>query len=58
MYIYLSYSLYTYEYNFHMKELIMKVKVYLTKGYKIVNISVTDDVRTIANKYNRWEYVL
>jgi hypothetical protein len=36
----------------------MKIKVYLTKGHKIVNISVTDNVRIIANKYNRWEYIL
>ena len=36
----------------------MKIKAYLTNGYKIINISVADDVRTIANKYDRWEYVL
>ena len=36
----------------------MKIKIYLQKGYKIVNISVTDNLRTIANKYERWEYIL
>ena len=36
----------------------MKIKAYSTNGYKIINISVTDDVRAIANKYDRWEYVL
>ena len=37
----------------------MKIKVFITDSrYKIVNVAVTDDVAAIANKYNRWEYVL
>lgn len=37
----------------------MKIKAYLTNGsYKIIAVLVTDDVKTIANKFERWEYVL
>lgn len=37
----------------------MKIKAYLENGtYKIVSVTVADDVKRIANKYNRWEYVL
>jgi len=36
----------------------MRIKVYLPNGYKIVNVSVTDDIKQIAKKYLRWEYVL
>ena len=37
----------------------MKIKVFTTNNtYKIVNVVVADDVTAIANKYNRWEYVL
>jgi len=37
----------------------MKIKAYLTDGkYKILTVQVTDDVKTIANKYERWEYIL
>lgn len=37
----------------------MKIKAYLTDGkYKIIKVLVTDDVKTIANKYERWEYIL
>ena len=36
----------------------MKIKVYLPNGYKIVNVSIADDVQSIADKFNRWEYVL
>lgn len=37
----------------------MKIKVFTTgNSFKIVNVVVTDDVMAIANKYNRWEYVL
>lgn len=37
----------------------MKIKAYLTNGkYKIIKIEVTDDVKTIANTYERWEYIL
>ncbi|ADG92295.1 hypothetical protein Arnit_0630 [Arcobacter nitrofigilis DSM 7299] len=37
----------------------MKIKAYLTNGsYKIVRVLVTDDVKAIARKYERWEYVL
>ena len=27
-------------------------------GYKVVNVNVADDVKKIAAKYLRWEYVL
>jgi len=36
----------------------MKIKVYLTKGYRIINVSVSDSVKEISKKYGRWEYVL
>lgn len=37
----------------------MKIKVFLDYNtYKIINVITSDDVRTIANKYDRWEYVL
>lgn len=37
----------------------MKIKAYLENGtYKIVRVNVTDDVKRIAAKYSRWEYVL
>ena len=37
----------------------MKIKVFI-KGtdYKIINVLVCDDIKAIAEKYNRWEYVL
>ena len=32
---------------------------YLENGkYKIISVLVTDDVKQIANKYERWEYIL
>ena len=36
----------------------MKIKVFTINGQKIVNVVVIDDVTAIADKYNRWEYVL
>ena len=36
----------------------MKIKVYLEKGYKIVNISVYDDMKKISEMFKQWEYVL
>ena len=36
----------------------MKIKVYLPHGYKIVRVSVADDVKKIADSFERWEYVL
>jgi len=36
----------------------MRIKVYMPQGYKIVNVSVADDVKKIADKFERWEYVL
>jgi hypothetical protein len=36
----------------------MKIKVYLEKGYKIVNISVDDDMKKISEMFKQWEYVL
>ncbi len=36
----------------------MKIKVYLPNGYKIVNVEVWDSIKRIAEKYQRWEYVL
>jgi len=37
----------------------MKIKAYLENGkYKVIKVLVTDDVKTIANTYERWEYVL
>jgi len=36
----------------------MKIKVYLPNGYKIVNVEVCDSIKRIAEKYQRWEYVL
>ena len=36
----------------------MKIKVYLPSGYKIVSVTGADDVKKIAEKFLRWEYVL
>ena len=36
----------------------MNIKVFLPTGYKIVKAVVSDDIEKIANKYERWEYVL
>ena len=36
----------------------MKIKVFMPYGYKIVMVQVADDVKKIASKYLRWEYVL
>jgi len=36
----------------------MKIKVFTHKGYKIVGVSNEDDIKTIADSYNRWEYVV
>lgn len=37
----------------------MKIKVYIKDNvYKIVTVLVIDDIRKIANKYDKWEYVL
>jgi len=36
----------------------MKIKVYVTNGYRIINVSVHDSVRTISKLFSRWEYVL
>ena len=36
----------------------MKIKVFLPSGYKIVGVNVFDDVKKIADKFERWEYVL
>jgi hypothetical protein len=36
----------------------MNIKVYLQTGYKIVRVVVSDDIKKIADKFDRWEYVL
>jgi hypothetical protein len=37
----------------------MKIKVFTgAKSFKIVNVLVTDQLKNIANKFDRWEYVL
>jgi len=37
----------------------MKLKVYLSdKTFRFVNVTVANDVKTIAIKFDRWEYVL
>ena len=36
----------------------MKIKVFMPTGYKIVQIVVSDDIKKIADKFDRWEYVL
>lgn len=37
----------------------MKIKAYLGNGnFRIISVLVTDDVKEIANKYERWEYIL
>ena len=44
--------------NFYLKGYMMKIKVYLAKGYRIINVSVHDTIKEISEKYSRWEYVL
>jgi hypothetical protein len=37
----------------------MRIKAFLENGkYKIISVLVTDDVKKIANQYERWEYIL
>ncbi len=37
----------------------MKIKAYLENGdFRIIGVLVTDDIKKIANKYERWEYIL
>lgn len=37
----------------------MKIKVFLNDdSFKIVNILVSNDLKQLADKYSRWEYVL
>ncbi len=37
----------------------MRIKAYLENGdFKIIGVLVTDDIKKIANKYERWEYIL
>jgi len=36
----------------------MSIKVFMPTGYKIVRVLVSDDIKKIADKYERWEYVL
>ena len=36
----------------------MKIKVFTEQGYKIVTVEVQDDVKSISEKYQSWEYVL
>ena len=36
----------------------MSIKVFTCNGYKIVKVVVSDDIEKIADKYERWEYVL
>lgn len=37
----------------------MKIKAYLENGnFRIISVLVTDDVKKIADQYERWEYVL
>lgn len=37
----------------------MKIKAYLENGnFRIISVLVTGDVKKIANKYERWEYIL
>lgn len=34
----------------------MKIKVFVNeKVFKVINVLVTDDVKIIANKFDRWE---
>jgi len=42
----------------HIKGDEMKIKVFMPTGYKIVQIVVSDDIKKIADKFERWEYVL
>ena len=35
----------------------MMIKVYLSRGWKIIEVGSIDEVQAIASKYQRWEYV-
>jgi len=37
---------------------IMKIKVYVKNGYRVINVSVGDSVKTISSIFERWEYIL
>jgi len=41
-----------------MEAKIMKIKVYIGNGYRVINVSVGDSVKTISNLFERWEYIL
>jgi len=38
--------------------MIMKIKVYVENGYRIINLNVKDSVKNISQMFDRWEYVL
>ncbi len=35
----------------------MNIKVFISNGYKIMRVVVSDDIKKIADKFERWEYV-
>jgi len=41
-----------------MEAKIMKIKVYIGDGYRVISVSVGDSVKTISNLFARWEYIL
>lgn len=37
----------------------MRIKAFLSSGrFRIINVFKIDDIKSIADKYPRWEYVL
>ena len=38
--------------------MVMKIKVYVENGYRIINLNVKDSVKNISQMFDRWEYVL
>jgi len=38
--------------------MIMKIKVYVENGYRIISLNVKDSVKNISQMFDRWEYVL
>jgi len=35
----------------------MRLKVYIPYGFKIIGVSSFDEVNKIATQYQRWEYI-
>ena len=47
----LTFFYYTLFYKITLKELIMKIKVYVENGYRIINVNVHDSIKNISQMF-------